>query len=495
MLKKFLNIALLGVLAASCTEDVMDRINRDDHNPPVDLVDAKFQITDAAVGTAYSTWGGQYAWSVSSYTEQTFGTGNNQAMKTELRNRAETAASTSFNNEWNATYGNLMNIRQMIDKCGEGNINAGQKDILGMAQVLWVLNVEALTDLHGDIPYSEAVKGLDMLTPKLDKQEDIYADLFTTIGNAIANLGEAVSEDMNHAGAQDLLYGGDPAKWLGLAHAVKARLLLNTYFRNSAVLTQVLDAANAAVAAGFNGAELGIFNGVDCDNSWAAYFWSRYYTGSNGTVVDLMDERDDPRVDVYAIDYFGTGIAYAPAGDATAAGYTEAVGCPTWLDNGAATIHLFSKSELYFILAEVKARLGQDATADFTTAVEASFEDYATADPGYIGLDPSLASDYIDGLGTVDLAEIMVQKYLAQTRDEQIQTYNDLRRCKALGEEFIHLNNPNNTAGGQNQWPLRLPYGNSDVISNPHVAEAFGSGNTAGNYLFTENVWLFGGTR
>lgn len=143
----------------------------------------------------------------------------------------------------------------------------------------------------------------------------------------------------------------------------------------------------------------------------------------------------------------------------------------------------------------MKARLGQDATADFTTAVEASFEDYATADPGYIGLDPSLASDYIDGLGTVDLAEIMVQKYLAQTRDEQIQTYNDLRRCKALGEEFIHLNNPNNTAGGQNQWPLRLPYGNSDVISNPHVAEAFGSGNTAGNYLFTENVWLFGGTR
>ncbi len=473
----------------------MDRINKDDHNPPVDLVDAKFQLTDAVTGTGYSTWAGQYAWSVSSYTEQTFGTGNNQAMKTELRNRAETAASTSFNNEWNATYGNLMNIRQMIDKCAEGNINSGQKDILGMAQVLWVLNVEALTDLHGDIPYSESVKGLDVLTPKLDKQEDIYADLFTVIGNAITNLSAAVAAGDNNAGEQDLLYGGSSAKWLGLAHAVKARLLLNTYFRNQAVLTQVLTAANDAVAAGFDGAELGFFNGVDCDNSWAAYFWSRYYTGANGTVVDLMTDRNDPRVDVYALDLFGTGIAYAPAGDATAARYTKTVGGPAWLNNGAATIHLFSKSEFYFILAEAKARLGQDATADFTAGVEASFEDYAANDPGYVELDPSLAADYIAELGTVDLAEIMVQKYLAQTRDEPIQTYNDLRRCKALGEEFIHLNNPNNTVGGQNQWPLRLPYGNSDVISNPNVAEAFGTGNAAGNYLFTENVWLYGGSR
>lgn len=44
-------------------------------------------------------------------------------------------------------------------------------------------------------------------------------------------------------------------------------------------------------------------------------------------------------------------------------------------------------------------------------------------------------------------------------------------------------------------WPLRLPYGNSDVVSNPNVAAAFGTGNQAGNYFFTENIWLFGGTR
>ena len=104
-------------------------------------------------------------------------------------------------------------------------------------------------------------------------------------------------------------------------------------------------------------------------------------------------------------------------------------------------------------------------------------------------------SDYIDALGATTLEEIMVQKYLAQTRDEQIQTYNDIRRCKAMGTEYIVLNNPNNVQGGKNQWPVRLPYGNSDVVSNPNVGEAFGSGNNAGNYIFTDDIWLFGGTR
>ena len=99
----------------------MDDINKDEANPAVDIVDAKFQITDAIMSTAYSTYGGAYAWYVSSYTEQVFGTGDNQLRKAELRNSNETAASTTFNNEWNATYTNLMNIKQILpapDKLG-----------------------------------------------------------------------------------------------------------------------------------------------------------------------------------------------------------------------------------------------------------------------------------------------------------------------------------------------------------------------------------------
>lgn len=479
------------LLLTSCTEDVMDHINRDEANPPASAVSAKFMVTDAINSTAISTWGGGYAWFTASFTEQIFGTGNNQLMQAELRMRSQTASSSTFNNEWNATYANLNNINQIIAKTSPGGLNEGQLDLRGIANTLWVLNFEALTDLHGDIPYTEALNEA-ITSPALQSQESIYTDLQARIDQAIADLTQAKAKGLNNASAQDLLFHGDANSWLGLANAVKARLLLNTSFRNPAVYPQVIEAAEAALAAGFKGAQLTIFNGVDCDNSWTAFQWSRYYSGSCETVVDLMTDRSDPRLPAYAVNVYAA-VPYAPAGDQELATATETVGFPAWLDNGAAPLHLFSLSELHFILAEAKARTGADPTANFAAAVEASFADYATATESPEIADA--ATDYIASLGTPTLQEIMVQKYLAQTRDEQIQTYTDLRRCRAMGETHITLRNPNNTIGGVNQWPLRLPYGNSDVISNPNVATAFGTGNDAGNYLFTEPIWLFGGTR
>ena len=62
MLKKLLYITLLGAVASSCSDGIMDKINRDEANPPATAVNAKFQVTDAVVATAYSGWGSAYAW-------------------------------------------------------------------------------------------------------------------------------------------------------------------------------------------------------------------------------------------------------------------------------------------------------------------------------------------------------------------------------------------------------------------------------------------------
>jgi hypothetical protein len=488
---KYLLISLLALTFASCSEDLLDRINEDKANPQSEAVDGKFVIPGAIMSSAYNTISGNYAWYLSSFTEQEFGTGNNQLMRTEVRNTAEYMASSCFNNEWNDTYGTLKGLKEVIEKCADGGINAGQPDLLGIAQTLTALDLGILTDLHGDIPYSEALMGQENLQPKLDSQESIYNGIFKLLDDAIANL----QEGGNNVGESDILFGGDCDQWLGLAYALKARYKLHTYFRNKGVLNEVIDCANAAIEAGFDGAQLDLFNGVTADNPWAAYFWSRYYTGSSTTVDDLMVERDDPREPVYNIDYFGEDCVGIP-GDANMAKGIYLVNVPTWLDNGAAPIHIFSKSELYFILAEAKARLGQDASEDMATAIEASFEDYAYCDayPEYTEFDPGMAAEYIASL-PVTLNEIMVQKYLAQARDEQIEAYNDIRRCMALGEEHITLTNPKNMGSTGSTWPLRLPYGSSDVTSNPNISAAFGTGNNAGQYIFTEPVWWAGGSR
>lgn len=490
-MKYLYGFALATMLFSSCSEDMMDRINRDETSKTADKVAAKFQLTDAEVSTAFSTVNGAYAWYVSSYTEQLFGTGNNQMMKAELRNTSETASSTTFNNEWNSTYSNLHNLYQMIQKCSEGGIDEGRYDILGMAQILNAINWGVLTDLHGDVPFTECFQGIS--APKIDSQESIYTAILKMLDDAQVNLAKGGK----NAGEQDLLYGGDVSKWIALGHAVKARYLLHTYGRNKSVLSEVVKEAEAAIAGGFAGCYLSVFNGVTADNSWSAYQWSRYYIGSSKTVDDLMVERDDPREAIYNMDMSGENIIGEP-GNADQATLVEAVNEPAWLENGAANLAIMSESELYFILAEAQAMLGQDAKAAFENAVKSNVKEYfAIAGESIEDADVQAYIDNIASLFDADpLKEIRIQKYLAQTRGEMIETYNDIRRIKYTdGKYAIELTNPNNTSSVGNRWPLRLPYGDSDVVSNPNVSAAFGSGNDAGTYIFTENVWWAGGNR
>ena len=492
-MKYLYGLALATMLFSSCSENLMDRVNRKETSKTADKVAAKFQLTDAEVATAYSTVNGAYAWYVSSYTEQLFGTGNNQMMKAELRNPSETASATTFNNEWNSTYSNLHNIYQMIEKCSEGGINASQSDLLGMAQILNAINWGVLTDLHGDVPFTECFTGNP--APKIDTQESIYTAILAMLDDAQTNLANGGS----NAGEQDLFFGGDTEKWSAFGHAVKARYLLHTYGRNKSVLSEVVKEAQAAIDGGFTGCYLKVFNGVTADNAWSAYQWSRYYIGSNKTVDDLMLEREDPREPLYNYDGLGTGedIIGEP-GNSDQATLVQALNEPAWLENGAANLVIMSESELYFILAEAQAILGQDATAAFEKAVSSNVKEYFAIAGEEI--EDADVEDYIEGLADLfaadPLKEIRIQKYLAQTRGEVIETYNDMRRIIYTDGKYpVEMKNPNNTSSVGNRWPLRLPYGDSDVVSNPNVTAAFGSGNEAGMYIFTENVWWAGGNR
>ena len=492
-MKYLYGLALATMLFSSCSENLMDRVNRKETSKTADKVAAKFQLTDAEVATAYSTVNGAYAWYVSSYTEQLFGTGNNQMMKAELRNPSETASAATFNNEWNSTYLNLHNIYQMIEKCSEGGINASQSDLLGMAQILNAINWGVLTDLHGDVPFTECFTGNP--APKIDTQESIYTAILKMLDDAQTNLANGGS----NAGEQDLFFGGDTEKWSAFGHAVKARYLLHTYGRNKSVLSEVVKEAQAAIDGGFTGCYLKVFNGVTADNAWSAYQWSRYYIGSNKTVDDLMLEREDPREPLYNYDGLGTGedIIGEP-GNADQATLVQALNEPAWLENGAANLVIMSESELYFILAEAQAILGQDATAAFEKAVSSNVKEYFAIAGEEI--EDADVEDYIEGLADLfaadPLKEIRIQKYLAQTRGEVIETYNDMRRIIYTDGKYpVEMKNPNNTSSVGNRWPLRLPYGDSDVVSNPNVTAAFGSGNEAGMYIFTENVWWAGGNR
>lgn len=476
-----LSVAMLGFTA--CSEDTMDDINKDTLHPQPEAVPVKLQLTEAIMSTGYSTVSGDLAFYLSSWTEQEFGMGNNQLMKAELRNSIEWTASSTFNNVWSGTYGNLMNVQQMIDKV-EGDVaGAGlQVDILGMAQVLKALQYGILTDMFGDIPCSEALKGSEILQPKLDAQKDVYALVMSTLEDAIANLQKATDADLNYAGAQDLVYGGDPSKWLAAAYGLKARYLLHQSAVDNSVYASAEAAAQKAIDLGFAGMTITEFNGSSAYHPWTAYIKSRSYVASSSTVSKMMEANNDPRLPLY----LNGGEAYNP-GDAEAAKISASVAYPAWYKTGSQPLHLLSESEVYFILAETQLRQGKSATAAFQKGVTSSVTEIMTI----CGEDASVAADFAASLGEASLQKLFEQKYLAQSNDEQVETFNDIRRCEAMGENWIKLTNPMNTQSGLNRLPKRLPYGNDSVLNNPKVAEAYGDG----FYIYDQPVWWAGGSR
>ena len=122
---------------------------------------------------------------------------------------------------WRNVYANEMkSIVDILEKTSAdpaaGNMNA-------VAKIMKVMIAQRLTDLYGDVPYSEAGLGFSkgIVTPKYDKQEDIYNAFFAQLQEAFVQLnvgGGAIKGD--------LFYNGDISKWKKLANSMRLRLAM-----------------------------------------------------------------------------------------------------------------------------------------------------------------------------------------------------------------------------------------------------------------------------
>jgi Starch-binding associating with outer membrane len=101
--------------------------------------------------------------------------------------------------------------------------------------ILW----STVTDLYGDIYYTEGLRGQDgILFPKFDDQKDIYPALIKNLQDAAALIA-AGSETIDRSA--DIQYGGDKSKWIKLANSLQLRLLMRA--------NKNLPGAAAAIAA------------------------------------------------------------------------------------------------------------------------------------------------------------------------------------------------------------------------------------------------------
>lgn len=481
-MRKILNILTVGLIFVgtwSCSEDIMDDINKN-VNDPTDVT-SNLIITDAMVTSAFSITGSDLAFYASVYMEHNVGVWN-QSYNAEIRT-GEPISSTTYNNSWNSMYNNLYNLKTVIEKCSEDAEEEGNYHTLGIAQTLMAHDLATLTDLMGDVPWSEALQPGFIFTPDLDDQESIYAEVFRLLDDAIANFEK--DTDYPSLGSQDFIYNGNINLWKKFAYGLKARYTMRLSLKNPNY-GEVINLADLSFASAGEQAQLD-YNGSTMISPFYKFFTDRDYLGASQSLFDKLESRNDPRIEKFWEAYPGTDeLVFAPNGNPRQVQGFYGISA---LSNREAPTYLLSYHEIEFLKAEAHVRQGnlEEAEAALKKGVTAAFQKVN------VDLTVEDAEDYFEAkvlpaFISNPLSEVMNQKYIAFFEEEAVEAYSDYRRLEAMGDHVIELQNPRND---DNLFPQRFTYGSSDVTTNENVREAYGDG----RYVYSEKVWWAGGSR
>jgi len=427
-MKRILNIAVIGVLVisfSSCEKYLDDKLE----NPNL----VKVPPINPLLATAtYETSMNQYRLGYNvSYLAQYLAS-SSQGSDGDIYNEVD------YSTTWRNFYSTMMNISEM-NKLAEQNSAFHH---LGVGKVLMAYNLNMLITAFGDVPFSEAFRGLDELTPVFDEQTTLHARSLELLEEGIASLSrtDALAEiDV----PSDVVHGGKVAAWLKTAYALKARFL-NQLSKTAAYNEEnILTALESAYEKNEDDAALIAFDGLSPWNEVAVdnenlnldgWLSTNIVNAMNGTTYGVFD----PRLPLVASltkfgDYRGTRNGAGRIGTGTD---NEESYLPTngYFSKGGAPLPLVTFAEMKFIEAEAAFRDG-----DKETAYNAYLAGIA-ANMNKIGVDEDDKNTYINnaavsvGKDNITLALIFKEKYVAMMLNPE--SWVDMRRFDYLYKDF-----------------------------------------------------------
>lgn len=370
---------------------------------------------------------------------------------------------------WTSFYSYLTDIEDIYTI--SANLNEPNYKAIALVYKCWAYSI--LTDLHGDVPYSQATKAANgIVKPSFDKQKDIYADLLKNLdsANALFNPGKALT----YGG--DLVYNANAlsgstnpgiVKWKKFCNSLKLRLLLRISKRSGEV--EVTNQLNAILADPVKypvfaaNADEAIFRYPGTNPYYNPYYNARQLDWRDGTYftsffIDKMNADNDPRRAVWATTVAVNG---SPIYRGIQSGYPintiYTVGANSSYTDVLKTSPLIGVmmpyAEVEFIKAELALKgyiTGKTPKQHYDAGVTASMVQWgATLPVGYLA-QPGVLYD-ATASADVQLEKIMLQKYYAyffvdyQAWFEKRRTgYPILPRGSGIPAE--------------NQFPYRIPY-------------------------------------
>jgi hypothetical protein len=151
-------------------------------------------------------------------------------------------------NPWPVLYTNLRDNEIILAKVEE---NEKYRVYEGPARIMKAYLAQMLTDMYGDIPYSEALQGASgNVTPRYDSQEDVYL----AAGGIIDQLDQAISAIDSYNSVEtlggDILFNGNLSQWRKFAVSLKIKTLMRISDRDGDVALDIAGALQDIVNEG-----------------------------------------------------------------------------------------------------------------------------------------------------------------------------------------------------------------------------------------------------
>lgn len=409
-------------------------------------------------------------------------------------------AASYFNATWGNLYVGVLDEYKIVQQTATAQSLPYYR---GIARILSAYGYATLTDIFGNIPYTQSLYGNDVTNPTYDSQESIYTALQTQLDSAITDLSQPGSANLGAVpSSDDVIFSGNISKWLATAWTLKARYALHQSKLNPTtaaqqVLSYLYNGTTwRGIASYSNDAQVTF--GSSATNANPYYQQNSYRPGWIGlgkSFVNLLNGNKttdanttaegtyvDPRRAYFATQY-PTGSGKYQGSNPGVSGAFSVIG--SYYGSATSPVVFTSYSEAKFLEAEARIILNPSdplAQTALQAAVQASFskvissttDAYATAQKqaDYIAARATLTGNY-----ATDLETIITQKYIALFLQPEVWT--DYRRT---GYPALPLAvNGTNSANPEGKIPRRIPY--------PQNEQSLNKNTPAGSGYQTPRLW------
>ena len=283
---------------------------------------------------------------------------------------------------WEQHYSLIRDLKQISYELRGKETDPSGRSKLAIAKIYEISIWQRLTDLFGDIPYSQTTKNpteIAVIAP-FDTQESIYTSLIADLNTALAQLTDG---DQSYGNA-DFFYKGSIPQWRKFGNSLKLRLGLRLRYANATLAKTTVESAMAnpalLISANADNAAVPTFSNAQPVNANPTL--RQFLTGSSdlrylaSALVEQLKAYGDPRLPLLAQPTVNSVKAGSPAYAGLGVALTDAQlsqvirdnystpSLATWFSAAFAPIptYALTYSEVSFFKAEA-ALLGWGATA------------------------------------------------------------------------------------------------------------------------------------